>query len=198
MENETSEIRSFIAIELPVEVREQLLILENKLKGKLNIPASWVKPDNIHLTLKFLGNVPQEKISYIGDALTTIMQQVPPFYLELDAPGAFPNAKRPRILWVGLAGDLRELVTLHKDIDTVLNCLGFPPENRPFSPHLTLCRIRENMPATLITDIGHTLNTVEVEDNARFQVVELTLFKSLLTPGGPIYTRLITVECKRK
>ena len=192
MENSTGKIRSFIAIELPVDMRNQFRILEEELKNKLNIPASWVKPENCHITLKFLGNITGTNLPQITNALTAVTQDTPPFYLELDAPSAFPGTKHPRILWVGLRGDVPQLLSLHKRVDESLHRVGFIPEHRLFSPHLTLCRIRENLPAAICNDIGNILTAVKIENNVRFKIVELTLFKSQLTPGGPVYTRLIT------
>ena len=194
----SSEIRSFIAIELSAEAREQLRVLEDSLRAKLNMPASWVKPDNCHLTLKFLGNVTQQKLAQVAAALNAVAQETSPFYLELDGLGVFPNIRHPRILWVGLAGDISQLLILHKNIDHALSRLGFSSENRPFSPHLTLCRIREDLPTAVCAAISNSLSTIRAEDKARFQVVELTLFKSELTPGGPIYTRLIIAACGKE
>jgi RNA 2',3'-cyclic 3'-phosphodiesterase len=193
-----NEIRSFIAIELPTEVREQIDILRDKLKNNVHVPGSWVKTENIHLTLKFLGNVPENRISKMGDILIDISRNTASFYIELDALGAFPTIRHPRILWIGLSGDIPELLSLQKNIDKTLNDIGFPLENRPFSPHLTLCRIKEDLSPVLCNSLNNAFSTISVENKIRFQVNEFILFKSQLTPSGSIYSRLFTAELRKK
>ncbi len=195
--NKKGKIRSFIAIELPSEVRDQLrILLDNNLKNKLDIVASWVKPENCHLTLKFLGDVPPEEISRITNTLISVTQDISPFSLRLDKLGVFPNIKHPRILWIGIAGDTQQLISLHNNIDSKLKLIGFPSENRAFAPHLTLCRIRENLSESTCKNISDVLNTNWIE-SSHFQVSEIVLFRSELTPKGPIHSRLATATFKK-
>ncbi|MBM3132253.1 MAG: RNA 2',3'-cyclic phosphodiesterase, partial [Chloroflexi bacterium] len=132
------EVRAFIAVELPAELKSELSRLIAKLRPGHERSVKWVDPEGIHLTLKFLGNVSTEKIVDITQAIESASTNVRPFSLEMDGLGAFPNLKLPRVAWVGVSGDIRIVTGLQKKIDESLVPLGFSPEAKAFSPHLTL------------------------------------------------------------
>ena len=137
-------IRSFIAIELPEAVKTGLQQLQTELTLPRYSFVKCVAPEGIHLTLKFLGNISAEKVTDITGVMEQASQEVSPFQLQLTEVGAFPNMRRPRVLWVGIKGEVDKLVSWQQRIDNGLVPLGFAKEARPFTPHLTLARLREN------------------------------------------------------
>ena len=137
------QIRSFIAIELPESVKQELVILENQLKERSGINAKWVDPYSIHLTIKFLGNVPVNKIDGILHAMEEAVKSTGPFTLQITGLGAFPNLNRVQVAWVGLTGELDRLTKIQQQVESGLVPLGFAAEKRAFKPHLTLARVRD-------------------------------------------------------
>ena len=125
-------IRSFIAIELPGELRQSLARLQDRLKSGGSVPVRWVDSGNIHLTLKFLGDIDTEIIGRMTSALENAANGIHPFDIRVSGPGVFPNMKRVQVIWVGLAGELEKLAQLQKNIEANLAPLGFPSEARPF------------------------------------------------------------------
>ncbi|MCD6358584.1 MAG: RNA 2',3'-cyclic phosphodiesterase [Dehalococcoidia bacterium] len=181
------EIRSFIAVELPVDVRNELGVIEEKLRHGMDLSVKWVNPKSIHLTLKFLGNIPQAKVPQIADALATVTKDNSPFSLELGELGVFPNLRRPRVIWLGLDGDVDKLISLQKKVDAALEALGFAREARPFKAHLTLGRVRGRGGQH---DLGELLADANPENGCCFEVNGVSLMKSRLTPQGAIYMQL--------
>lgn len=194
METEAGQIRSFIAIELPSDVKSELNSLEGKLREELHLAVRWVEPGNIHLTLKFLGNMPQEKVSRIADAVAGVAGGMSPFSLEFGGLGAFPNMKRPRVIWVGLEGEIEKLISLQQGVDAALESLGFARETRPFASHLTLARVRERGVVGGQNDWGKLFASVKPESKCCFEVKSISLMRSQLTPRGAIYSRLALAE----
>jgi 2'-5' RNA ligase len=135
-------IRSFIAIELPEALKRELTELEAILKARSLPVVRWVDPYGIHLTLKFLGDVPEEKIEEIMMAMEESAVGIAPFQLEVRDVGAFPNLNRVQVVWVGVKGELNKLAQLQQQVEANMEQLGFPREGRAFSPHLTLGRLR--------------------------------------------------------
>ncbi len=179
-------IRSFIAIELPDDVKNEIGKISNRLKGE--IPGvKWVKSANIHLTIRFLGSVTPSKIEEIKNNLPDYLTDVFPFELYLKGAGAFPNTKRARVIWMGLGGDMQPLRHLYEKVSRFLMKLGFPSENRLFSPHLTMGRIKNKIPQKIIEK---SLNSLVGYKGRNFGVNELVLFKSELRPEGARYTPL--------
>ena len=190
------QIRSFIAIELPEEVKSGLKKVQEGLKSAHPTCARWVDPYSIHLTLKFLGNTTTAKIAAITQSMSEAAQTVSPFHLEVKGPGAFPNLKRVQVIWIGLSGDLDKLQALQKNIEAKVSPLGFPPENRLFTPHLTLARLRETATPLERQEMGDIIINTKIESDLLIQVNTIHLIKSQLTRGGAIYTRLCSVELK--
>jgi len=183
-------IRAFIAIELPGQIKVALSQLQGSLRTSKNASVKWVNPEGIHLTLKFLGNVDEAEIPELTKALSEAVRGVAPFSLQLGDPGAFPGNQAPRVVWVGVEGDMEPLRTLHNNIDRVLTPLGFPPEKRAFSPHLTLGRVREEASPGEKRRLGENVTALKTEAKLPFEVESLSLMRSKLTREGALYSCL--------
>ena len=188
------QIRSFIAIELPSGVKEELTSLEERLKRGRHSFVKWVDPEGIHLTLKFLGNIAPTTVPQIIEAITRAAQPISPLHLQVGELGAFPNLKRPQVVWVGIEGEVEKLSALQRGIDTALSPLGFSPESRSFSPHLTLGRLRERVSPGDRQSFTQWISSVGFETGHSFKVEALSLMKSQLTPGGAIYSQLASMR----
>jgi 2'-5' RNA ligase len=190
-------IRSFIAIELPEEVKSELHRLQAELTLAQYTFVKCVSPEGIHLTLKFLGNISAQKVTDITGVMEQASQGVNPFQLQLTEVGAFPNMRRPRVLWVGIKGEVDKLVGWQQRIDNGLVPLGFAKEARPFTPHLTLARLRDNCSPGDRLHFGEMFARAHVEVNYNFTVTSLNLMKSQLFPAGAVYSRLAEVKLKQ-
>lgn len=188
-------IRCFIAVELPREVKLELAELETTLKSR-SLAVKWVDSEGIHLTLKFLGEVPEEQIDEITLAMEEATQEVSPFQLRLRGAGAFPNMNRVQVLWVGVEGELDKLLELQKRVDDNTAQLGFPKENRAFSPHLTLGRVRNEAELAERQKLGKLLNATTFSSQQIIRVDAIYLIRSQLTRTGAIYTALKEVKLK--
>jgi 2'-5' RNA ligase len=187
-------IRSFIAVDLPAEIKAKIT---NQIAGfkKLvsNSSVRWVEAGNLHLTLKFLGEVPLAKISGIEPALKAALQPVPAFDLAITGAGLFPTARKPRVIWLGIhpAG---ALISLARVVDETMHGLGFDLEERPFSPHLTIGRVNRDVPEHELPRIGEIILKNQPGEIGGIQVQSVTLYRSDLRPQGPLYTPLARVE----
>ncbi len=189
-------LRLFIAIELPADpVLRVLTTLQDRLK-RLDLArvVHWAAIDSIHLTLKFLGETPAERLDAIGDAVAKAISGRESFALGVQGVGCFPNARNPRVVWAGLAGGLTPLHALQDSIESTVAPLGFPTEDRPFSPHLTLGRLRHNQRGDKsntqgVAAFGAALAKLEVGALAEWQVAGVSLMQSDLKPFGAVYTQ---------
>ena len=188
-----SEIRAFIAIELPYEVKKDLSKILDKLKPGREKVVKWVNPNSIHLTLKFLGNIPENKIVDITHSIAKSSAFIHPFDLQLQGLGAFPNLRSPRVVWVGVGGDIPSVVSLQRNIDQSLVSLGFSPEKREFSPHLTLGRVRDKARHDERSELGKTVASLTIPKSPPFIVYSVSLMKSTLTSSGAIYNQIATI-----
>jgi 2'-5' RNA ligase len=187
-------MRCFIAVELPSEVKGVLGSLEMQLREGRHGFVKWVHPENIHITLKFLGATPVGKVQGIIDALTEVSRKAEPFTLRLGELGCFPNMQRPQVLWVGLEGELDKLVALQGDIEDAMQPLGFDRESRSFAPHLTLARTRQSASLRDKQELGKWISVTEFAGDLDIEVDGLSLMESQLTPSGPVYNRLMLTE----
>jgi len=187
------QIRSFIAIELPENVLEGLARLRKELEREGHKFVKWVAPGGIHLTLKFLGNIPSKRITEITEAIEGAKQGISPFHLEISGLGAFPSLRQARVFWVGIGGEVDKLSRLQQNIDSALAVLGFTKEERPFVPHLTLARIRQGTPPPERRSFGELIGSTVFEDKYHVEVGAISLMRSQLTPAGAIYTCLSVV-----
>lgn len=179
-------LRSFIAFELPAEVISLLDDLQQGLKS-LPLKAKWVRPQNIHLTLKFLGNIDPANIADIRQAMADAAEDCTPFTLTVTGIGFFPGIKRPRVVWAGLGGETEILLNLQHRLALRLAAIGFPKEKRPFKAHLTLGRIRHAVNSRIV---GRAIEDYSNLANLQFAADRIILFKSDLKPTGAVYTPL--------
>ncbi|MBA7485979.1 RNA 2',3'-cyclic phosphodiesterase [subsurface metagenome] len=191
------QIRSFIAVELPAELKTWLTRLQARLKAGEPSGVKWVNPDGIHLTLKFLGNVATDRIEEITRAIEAAARGTPPFALKVSDPGVFPNLRRPQVVWVGLGGGIDKLSQIQQNIESNLAKLGFAPESRPFTPHLTLARLRDWASPDDRQKFGQFIADTRFEEAYTFPVDIISLMKSQLTREGAIYSRISAVELKK-
>ncbi len=175
-------IRAFIAIELPAEVKQALGDVAAALAAGLPRGAvRWVRAEQMHLTLRFLGDTPAGRLPALAAALDDVAGRRAPFALRLSGVGCFPNARRPRVVWVGLGGEEAALAALVADLNAALGALGLPPEDKPFRPHLTLGRVKDERAAQEI-DWSAAVPALNVP------VAAIRLIESQLRPDGPVYT----------
>ncbi|HEY4707008.1 MAG TPA: RNA 2',3'-cyclic phosphodiesterase [Thermodesulfobacteriota bacterium] len=180
-----------MAIRIPAEVKERLRSVQAQLdRGPAAI--SWTRPESIHLTLKFLGEVDDNRIDEIGSALEKAAAGVAPLSLVVEGVGGFPTRKYPRVIWAGIRENA-ELKKLQLQVEEAISSLGFEPEDRAFSPHLTLCRIKSTADGR---KMGGLLAEVQPELKAGFDVSSVVLFKSVLKPAGAEYTALKEIILK--
>ena len=180
-------VRTFVAVELSPAVRAAA---EQLIRGLEAAPAEvkWVEPHNLHLTLKFLGEVPSREISRVCQAAQRGAAEIEPFECELCGAGAFPNASRPRTLWLGTGAGEQEMVALHDHIEAALAKVGYRKEHRRFQPHLTIGRVRRGGPA--VAELGELVKAHAEFHAGRLSVRQVVVFSSQLTPRGPIYEAL--------
>ncbi len=183
------EIRSFIAIELPAEIKKKMGELEASIRKQREFSVKWVDPESIHLTLKFLGNVTSGTVTQLTDVMTASAAGTAPFRLEVSGTGVFPNPQRVRVVWVGVKGDVSVLTQLQQRLDKGLAALGFPMENREFSPHLTIGRVRDETGPTERQALGKLIASTEFTGGV-FPVDGYSLMRSVLTRQGAIYSQL--------
>jgi RNA 2',3'-cyclic 3'-phosphodiesterase len=180
-------LRSFIAIELDPVIKTFIHTFESDLKPNSPSGLRWVKTDQLHLTLKFLGDISLSQAQEVSQAISCVADDYPPFALNVGGTGAFPNWRNPRILWIGL-NKCDELTNLFQQLDAALLKLGFTPEGKPFSPHLTLCRVSDFVDPRMLQPLQKAFDAFPVSSLSPWQVSEVVLFKSVLQPGGPIYS----------
>ncbi len=191
------QVRSFIAIELPDELKQGLTQLEARLKMGKQPWVKWADPYSIHLTLKFLGNIAVDRISEITRAMEEAVQGVSPFHLEAKDLGVFPNLRRVQVIWVGVSGEVDKLNQLQQHIESKLARLGFTPESRPFTPHLTLARLRDRASLDERQRLGQLIASTRFEAAYAIKVDAINLMRSQLTREGAIYSRIGSVELKK-
>ena len=183
-------IRCFVAAELDENIRKQLAQLQDRLRRKLppdTTSIKWVKPENIHLTLKFLGEVDDNIIPDICSAVSEAVRCFNPFDSEIADCGCFGSSSSARVLWVGINEGQDKLTDLARAVDKALATLDFPRERRKFSGHLTLGRIRSSKSGRLVHDVVQNLEPIQLGTQT---ISQLTVFQSELTRSGPIYTAL--------
>ncbi len=189
MRPEERSLRLFVAVDLPEEVRGGLGRLQEELRRHDLSDLRWVRPQGVHLTLKFLGETPADRVAAITEALAGAISGRRWFRLALGAPGTFGNRRGPRVLWLDVIGDIERLQELQAAVERALVEIGFPQEERGFSPHLTLARVRQPARADTAERVAHALRAV-TPPQAEFDVREVVLMRSTLQPGGAVYERL--------
>ncbi|MGB2768879.1 MAG: RNA 2',3'-cyclic phosphodiesterase [Candidatus Zixiibacteriota bacterium] len=178
-------MRTFIAVELPEKIKSEIEQLQAPFK-KTDTFVSWVKPKNIHVTLKFLGEVPEERMNEVFSATEKALEGTRKFTMSLRGTGAFPNPRRPRVIWVGAGSGGEELSQMAVRIEQEMEKIGFPKEKRKYSAHFTIGRVKspKNIEKLMELVSSSDFQTEEIEVN------EVVVMKSQLDPGGAIYTPL--------
>lgn len=182
-----SQIRSFIAIELSPYVKVKIAEIQNNLKSSSDV--RWVRPEGIHLTIKFLGNIEEARVPEISDIIEQCTADITSFHLTVRNLGAFPHEKNPKVIWVGAEDESGTLVKLQQALENRLAPLGFKAEKRTFSPHLTLGRLKSPKGKRELTQ---RLEEHKYCECGTFEAKEVFFFKSELKPGGARYTKLKT------
>jgi RNA 2',3'-cyclic 3'-phosphodiesterase len=183
-------IRAFIAIDIPDDVRAAIEEAQARLKGAhLGVKISWTKINNLHLTLQFLGSIEERLVDKIKSGLRSVAGQHQPFDLAVQGAGAFPNKTWPRVIWVGCDGAGGQLKALARAVRAAMQPLGFEPEHRGFSAHLTLGRIKVPRPDVALTT---ALDSLKNTCFGTLRVEAIHLVESQLHPEGSIYSKLST------
>lgn len=187
-------IRAFIAIDLSPEIAQSLDQVLSDLKRRLpRMPIRWVPVQNIHLTIKFLGDVSVSNQELLTTMLKAEANRHPPFEIQVGDLGVFPSVRRPRVIWVGVESS-PELLTLHRGVDAEMARLGYLPEEKSFTPHLTLGRVSRTANSDEIRRIGDVLSGYKVDVLGRQRVQAVHFYRSDLQPSGSVYTRLFTAS----
>lgn len=181
-----SSIRAFIAIELSETLRAALQEAQKDL-SKSTCDVVWVRPENMHLTLKFLGEVPTQDIECILHSLSPLLDKIPPFEIQLDGLGVFPDARHPRVIWAGIKDEQNQLTRVVNMIEEALILFGFTRETRTFTPHLTIGRIKADSETHPLMPL---IEKYHFKEKIVQRIEEISLFKSTLTNDGPIYEKL--------
>ena len=185
-------LRTFLAVELPPALQDAIQTATLGARSKLGSGlVRWVPGDSVHLTLKFLGDAAPSTVETIKHALTAGASRYEPFDVTVEGFGAYPNARRPRVLWVGLKAPLA-LASLQHDLDAATARLGFESEERGFSPHLTVGRVRQNASAADLQQIRSELEQLKVGLLGTLHVAAVHIYKSDLQPSGSVYAKLFT------
>jgi len=188
-------IRSFVAVDLGALVKTRLAEIQRQLKSSTpSGSVRWVQPDAVHLTLKFLGDVPAERVGEITSALTRACEPLSPLSFSVAGAGCFPDLRRPNVVWIGVEDSTRKLQALQLAVEKALNPLGFPPENRSFKPHLTLGRTQRSAPVADLRAVGERVAALQVGALGTVEAHEIILMRSDLSPGGSRYTPLAHVS----
>ena len=177
-------VRSFIAIPVPAEGLQALTATVKWLEPDLGRSVRWVRPEGIHLTLKFMGDIPAGIVENVLEALQPVAAQFSPFNLAISGLGVFPNLQRPRVLWAGVHGDLETLSNFQSAVDDAVGKLGLPKEQRAFSPHLTLGRVRRDVPDGQLWKIGQVMADGELSGAPAWTADTVNLMRTELDPAG--------------
>lgn len=185
-------MRIFLAINLPDDVRRGIHSAVAPL-GALAPELSWIDESRLHLTLKFLGEQPAERVPEVADALARVAVRHRDLLLEVNGVGAFPNFRRARVVWMGVAQDAR-LELVHHDVEVECERVGFEVEGRPFRPHLTLARVKSPLSEEKLRELARVARRIEYR--SEFIVRSIDLMQSELSTAGPSYTTLVSAALR--
>ncbi len=185
-------MRTFIAIEIPDDIKREMAKAQEQLR-RSGADVGWTRPGGIHLTLKFLGEVPETRIDEILASLGKAVEEKDSFRLEVGGIGVFPESRSPRVVWIGLSGEIDRLAVLQASVEEALTEIGFEREERGFTPHLTLGRIKHIRSRDGWQD---ALNRIKDIRLPAFDVTAVSLMKSELKPSGAVYTELAKIGLK--
>ncbi|MEA3327895.1 MAG: RNA 2',3'-cyclic phosphodiesterase [Chloroflexota bacterium] len=190
-------MRTFIAVDFPPNIIEKIDGIISYFKTQLPERAlKWVAAEQLHLTIKFIGELPDHKLSEIKSILTEAMGNHPVFKMGIKGLGMYPHVQKPRVVWLGITGK-QPLIELHKILDQALAKVGIKSERDNFSPHLTIARVRRQTNQETVEEIGKTLSQFKVDSLGTIEVQQIRLYQSKLTPQGPIYTSLLKIQLNK-
>ncbi len=189
-------LRAFIAVEIPSEIQQNVYKETVKLRKDLDSLIRWVSVENMHLTLKFLGDVSPSSVEFLMQMLRNEADAVQCFTIHLTGLGSFPNPRRPRVIYIGIQAPAA-LDTLQRGIESASHRLGYESEERPFSAHLTLGRVKQNIMAVDQQKIRHAIEGTQVDLLGSARVDSVHLYKSELKPSGSVYTRLYSAPLRK-
>jgi len=185
-------IRAFIAIDLSQEILERIDQMSLDLRSRLEeVPVRWVPADNIHLTLKFLGNVSTANLEMLKEIMGNVVANHHECDISVGGIGAFPKTHNPRVIWVGMEVP-QELISLQHNIEIETARLGYSREHRPFSPHLTFGRVSRNASSQDVRAIAEILDSYKVGFLGATRITSVYLYRSDLKPDGAVYTPIYT------
>ena len=194
MNTRADTVRVFVAVGISDDARQQLIDAVDRIRSQVPDGIQWANPAGMHLTLKFLGNIPASGLDPLLDCLVPVGQESDPFRLNLSNLGMFPNHRKPRVLWAGVEGNLDALSRLQQSAENAINALGYPPEQRPFRPHITLGRPRRSVSDSQLGRIGRVVSGVASPEAVSWKVRSIDVMQSELHPSGARYTVLGSVE----
>lgn len=189
-------LRSFIAVEIPLEIQQNIYKATSNLRKEIDTLVRWVPPENMHLSLKFLGDVSPSNVEFLMQMLRNEAENVNCFTIHVTGLGSFPNLKRPRVIYIGIHAPAG-LEALHRGIESASRRLGYESEERPFSPHLTMGRVKQSATVTDQQKIRRCIEGTQVDVLGTARVDSVHLYKSELKPSGSVYTRLYSAPLKK-
>ena len=189
-------LRAFIAVEIPLSIRQAVCSATSDLQKALNSLVRWVPMENLHLTLKFLGDISPANVDMLTQMISAEADLFGCFELHLDGLGSFPNPKRPRVIFIGIQAPA-VLNALHRGIESASRRLGYETEERDFSPHLTIGRVKQNIAAPEQQAIRRALEGTKINSLGTAKIDSVHLYKSDLKPTGSVYTRLYSAPLKK-
>lgn len=185
-------LRLFIAIELPETIHANIAhAMATLQKATPRHAVRWVPPENLHLTLKFLGTTPEDQVENVGQALGKAIEGQPAFFIDIEGSGCFPDYRRPRVIWLGLKDATKQLSPLRNTVEALITPLGFPTDSRPFSPHLTLGRVKDRTSSEVLAQIGRGVQNQHIGHITSWPCHAVSLMQSDLQPSGAVYTQLV-------
>jgi 2'-5' RNA ligase len=182
-------LRTFVAVLIPSELKAKIAAVQEDLR-RAAPDVKWVKPESFHITMEFLGDTDSRLVDDIREALKRVCAEVEPFDVEFAGVGAFPNARRPRVVWAGVKAGTQELAKLAGKVADALLPLGFQKEDKPFRAHITIGRVKDERKVSMLTP---ALENTETGALGRFQAASIALMQSDLRREGPIYSVLAEV-----
>ncbi|MCM8792452.1 MAG: RNA 2',3'-cyclic phosphodiesterase [Candidatus Omnitrophica bacterium] len=188
-------MRTFIAIPISSQIKNFLENIQNELKTA-GLDVKWVKAENIHITLKFLGEIKEDKIPLVKKIMDSVGERINPFVVSISSLGVFPKKELPKIIWVGIEKGNEELKNIAEALDDKIKKIGIPKEKRPFTSHITLGRLRSLQNVKKLTERLEPLSEYIIQEKKEFTVKEIVLYKSTLVSHGPIYEELYVRNLK--
>ena len=191
-----SRLRAFIAVELPLEIRQNVQRATSSLRRDTGPLIRWVALENMHLTLKFLGDIPSENVEVLTELTVAQADSFNSFDIHLSGIGAFPGPKRPRVIYIGIQAPAA-LEAFQRQMESETRRLGYTPEERAFAPHLTIGRVRPQVSADEQQRIRRALEESTIDSPGTARVNSVHLYKSDLKPNGPVYTKLFSAHLRK-